>query len=77
MVVTMRRNPSAAPNGQSLLDRKRVWMILATVIVWAPPRRSGVTKSPMAGMKVRSAAAMTPGMVSGRVTCQKAARPLA
>ncbi len=52
-------------------------MTLAIVVVSAPPRRSGVTKSPMAGMNVRIEAAMIPGIVSGSVTWRKAARPFA
>ena len=52
-------------------------MILAMVVVSAPPSRSGVTKSPMAGMNVSIDAATMPGIVSGRVTWTKADRPLA
>ena len=77
IVPTMSRKLRAAPNGQSRLDMNRIWMTLAIVIVWTPPSRSGVTKSPIAGMKVSRAAAMMPGIVRGRVTCLKAARPFA
>ena len=72
MVAAMSRNPMAAPAGQSRALRNWIWMILAMVVVSAPPSRSGVTKSPMAGMKVRIEAATMPGMVSGRVTWMNA-----
>jgi hypothetical protein len=77
MVAAMSRNPMAAPAGQSRAPRNWIWMILAMVVVSAPPSRSGVTKSPMAGMNVRIDAATMPGIVSGSVTCTKADRPLA
>ena len=38
-----------------------IWTIFAIVVVWAPPSMSGVTKSPSAGMNVRSDAATMPG----------------
>ena len=50
-----------------LRDRRRL----------GPPRMSGVTKSPIAGMNVSSAAAIMPGIVSGSVTWRNAERPLA
>ena len=77
MVAAMSSNPMAAPAGQSRAPRNWIWMILAMVVVSAPPSRSGVTKSPMAGMKVRIEAATMPGIVSGSVTWRKADRPLA
>ena len=43
IVTAMRMNPSAEPCGQSRPDRNSVWTTLATVVVWAPPSRSGVT----------------------------------
>ena len=52
-------------------------MFFAIVVVDGPPSRSGVTKSPSAGMNVSSAAAMIPGIVSGSVTWRNAWRPLA
>ena len=76
-VISMRMNPSAEPYGQSRPSRNSSWTTLAIVVVLAPPSRSGVTKSPIAGMNVRIAAAMIPGIVSGSVTWRNACRPLA
>ena len=73
----MSTNPSAEPYGQSRPSRNSSWTTLAMVVVSAPPSRSGVTKSPMAGMNVRIDAATMPGIVNGRVTLRNAWRPLA
>ena len=40
-VTTISRNPSADPYGQSRPLVKMTWTILAIVVVWAPPSRSG------------------------------------
>ena len=42
-VMTISRNPRADPYGQSRPLVKMTWTILAIVVVWAPPSRSGVT----------------------------------
>ena len=60
-VSIMRTNPSAAPYGQSRPWRNSSWTTLAIVVVSEPPSRSGVTKSPMAGMNVRIAGGDDPG----------------
>src|SRR5207244_1214156 len=59
---------TAEAAGQSTLSKNSCHNSLPIISVSGPPRRSGMTNSPTAGMKTKSMPAATPGKVSGRTT---------
>ena len=61
---------TAAPKGKSRLTPNWCWMRLPSIHCRPPPSRSGMTKAPMAGMKVRITAVTRPGRVWGRMACR-------
>ena len=68
----------AAPSGQSWgMDRNRCWMRLPSIMVLAPPRRSGTTKASRDSMKTRRHPVTTPGRLNGHKmrqnVCQRVA----
>ena len=63
---------TADATGQSRLLKNSLHMVLPIISVPEPPSRSGMTNSPVAGMKTRKQPAMTPGSDSGKVIFQKA-----
>ena len=63
---------TAEDSGQSRLLKNSDHSVLPIISVSEPPRRSGMTNSPVAGMKTRKHPAITPGSASGNVICQKA-----
>src|SRR5919109_707453 len=61
----------AEPNCQSKPWRNAPWIALPKKNPLGPPTKSGVTYSPIVGMKTNAKAAITPGMDSGSVTVRK------
>src|SRR5690606_31870140 len=57
---------TAAASGQSRLVKNSIHSTRPMVSASGPPRMSGITNSPTAGMNTRSAPAMMPGIDSGR-----------
>src|SRR5690606_25893301 len=70
--TSSRSTATADASGQSRLPKNSVQSVLPIINVSAPPRRSGMTNSPVIGMKQIIAPAMTPGIESGNVIFQKA-----
>src|SRR5690606_22067963 len=65
---------SAEATGQSRLMKNSSHSTLPIISVSGPPRRSGTTNSPAAGMKTRREPARMPGRESGSVTEKNARR---
>src|SRR5690606_10227861 len=68
---------TAAASGQSRLVKNSIQSTRPMVSASGPPRMSGITNSPTAGMNTSSAPAMMPGIDSGSVTRAKACQGLA
>ena len=66
------RIATAEASGQSRLEKNSLQSCRPIIRVSEPPRRSGITNSPTAGMKHRSEPATMPGMASGTVIVQNA-----
>jgi hypothetical protein len=62
----------AEATGQSLLEKNSVHSVCPIIRLSEPPSRSGMTNSPVIGMKHRRAPAPTPGSDSGTVIFQNA-----
>src|SRR6218665_3248762 len=63
---------TAEASGQSRFAENSVHSVLPIISVSAPPNRSGMTNSPVIGMKQIIEPAMTPGSDNGKVIFQKA-----
>ena len=64
---------TAEAAGQSRLSKNSTQSVRPIINVSEPPSRSGITNSPMAGMKTSRHPANIPGADSGTVIRQKAA----
>ena len=63
---------TAEASGQLRLEKNSCQSVRPIMRVPEPPRRSGMTNSPVTGMNTRRQPAMTPGIDSGKVIFQKA-----